>query len=70
MMRERGLEVGQTTIFRWVRKFAPGVNKRVRTHLKLAGAAYRLDETYIKGILLPEITLATELVERPLPGPR
>ncbi len=48
MMRERGLSVDHTTIFRWVQKYAPEINKRIRPHLKLAGASYRLDETYIK----------------------
>jgi IS6 family transposase len=47
-MRERGLSVDHTTIFRWVQKYAPEINKRLRPHLKLAGASYRLDETYIK----------------------
>lgn len=48
MMRERGLSVDHTTIFRWVQKYAPEINKRIRPHLKLAGASYRLDETYVK----------------------
>src|SRR5947199_3207967 len=48
MMRERGLIVDHTTVFRWVQKYAPEINKRIRLHLKLAGASYRLDETYIK----------------------
>jgi IS6 family transposase len=48
MIRERGLSVDHTTIFRWVQRYAPEINKRIRPHLKLAGASYRLDETYIK----------------------
>jgi transposase, IS6 family len=28
--------------------YAPEINKRLRPHLKLAGASYRLDEAYIK----------------------
>ena len=48
MMRERGLSVDHTTIFRWVQKYGPEINKRIRPHLKLAGASYRIDETYIK----------------------
>lgn len=47
-MRERGLSVDHTTIFRWVQKYAPELNNRIRPHLKLAGASYRIDETYIK----------------------
>ena len=47
-MRERGLTVDHTTIFRWVQRYAPEINKRIRPHLKLSGASYRVDETYIK----------------------
>ena len=48
MMQERGLSVDHSTIFRWVQRYAPEINKRIRPHLKLAGASYRLDETYVK----------------------
>ncbi len=48
MMRERGLSVDHTTVWRWVQRYAPEINKRIRPHLKLAGTSYRLDETYIK----------------------
>lgn len=48
MMRERGLTVDHTTVWRWVQQYAPEINKRIRPHLKLAGASYRVDETYIK----------------------
>ncbi len=47
-MRERGLDVDHTTVFRWVQRYAPEINKRMRPHLKLSGASYRVDETYIK----------------------
>ncbi len=48
MMHERRLSVHYSTIFRWVQRYAPKINKRIRPHLKLAGASYRIDETYIK----------------------
>jgi len=48
MMRERGLSVDHSTVFRWVQRYAPEINKRIRPHLKLAGASYRIDETYVK----------------------
>jgi transposase-like protein len=48
MMKERGLTIDHTTVWRWVQKYAPEINKRLRPHLKLAGASYRVDETYIK----------------------
>ncbi len=48
MMRERGLDVDHSTVFRWVQRYAPEINKRVRQHLKMTGTSYRVDETYIK----------------------
>src|SRR2546421_5214876 len=48
MMRERGLDVDHSTVFRWVQRYGPEINKRVRPHLKMSGASYRVDETYIK----------------------
>jgi transposase-like protein len=48
MMRERGLDVNHSTIFRWVQRYAPEINERIRQHLKMSGTSYRVDETYIK----------------------
>lgn len=48
MMRERGLNVDHSTVFRWVQKYAPEINKRIRPYLKMSGTSYRVDETYIK----------------------
>jgi transposase-like protein len=47
-MRERGLDVDHTTVFRWVQRYAPEINKRMRQHLRMSGTSYRVDETYIK----------------------
>jgi transposase-like protein len=48
MMRERGLGIDHSTVFRWVQRYAPEINKRVRQRLKMSGTSYRVDETYIK----------------------
>ena len=48
MMRGRGLDVDHSTVFRWVRRYAPEINKRIRPHLKMSGASFRVDETYIE----------------------
>jgi len=34
MMRERGLHLDHTTIYRWVQQCAPELEKRCRPHLK------------------------------------
>jgi len=48
MVRERGLTVDHVTIFRWVQRYAPEINRRMRPHLKMSGTSFRLDETYVK----------------------
>ena len=48
MMRERGVYVDHTTIFRWVQRYAPELDKRCRPYLKTTNDSYRVDETYIK----------------------
>jgi IS6 family transposase len=48
MMRERGLSVDHTTIYRWVQHYAPELEKRCRPHLKTTNDSWRVDETYIK----------------------
>ncbi len=48
LMRERGLAVDHPTVWRWVQRYAPEINKRIRPYLKMSGTSYRVDETYIK----------------------
>jgi transposase-like protein len=48
MMLERGLNVDHSTVYRWLQRYAPEINKRIRQHLKMSGTSYRVDETYIK----------------------
>ena len=48
MMRERGLHVDHTTIYRWVQRSAPELDKRSRPHLKATTDSWRVDETSIK----------------------
>jgi transposase, IS6 family len=48
LMRERGLRVDHTTIYRWVQHSAPELDKRCRPHLKACNDSCKVDETYIK----------------------
>src|SRR2546423_1547628 len=48
MMRERGLCVDHTTIYRWVQQYAPELEKRCKPHLKATNDSWRVDETYVK----------------------
>jgi IS6 family transposase len=46
LMRERGVWVDHTTVFRWVQCYAPELDKRCRPQLKATNDSYRVDETY------------------------
>ena len=48
IMVERGLSVDQTTIYRWVQRDAPELEKRCRPHVKACNDCWRVDETTIK----------------------
>ena len=37
-----------TTIYRWVQRYAPELDKRCRPHLKACNDSWKVDETYIK----------------------
>src|ERR1700724_987008 len=47
-MRERGLQIDHTTIYRWVQCYAPELEKRCRPHLKKTTDSWCVDETYVK----------------------
>lgn len=47
-MQERGIEVDHSTLNRWVLKYAPELDKRIRAHLRPTNNSWRVDETYIK----------------------
>jgi transposase-like protein len=48
LMTERGLSVDHTTIWRWLQRYAPELNRRVRRELKRTGSSWRVDETYVR----------------------
>ena len=48
MMRERGLCVDHTTIYRWVQRYAPEIDKRCRPFLRRTNDSYRIDETDVR----------------------
>ncbi len=48
MMAERGIEVDPSTLFRWVQRYAPELEKRVRWYQGYRSGSWRVDETYIR----------------------
>ena len=47
-MQEPGVEVDHSTINRWVLKYAPELDKRIRPYLNQTNDSWRVDETYIE----------------------
>ncbi len=47
-MQERGIEVDHSTINRWVLKYAPELDRRIRSHLQPTNDSWRVDETDVK----------------------
>ena len=48
MMAERGLSLDHSTIWRWVQRYAPILNQRIRRELRGRNGSWRVDETYIR----------------------
>ena len=48
LMMERGLDVDHSTIGRWVLRYAPELNKRVRREIRPPNRSWRVDETYVR----------------------
>ncbi len=48
LLAERGLEVDHTTIWRWVQRYAPELEQRLRSHRQPTNDSWRVDETYVR----------------------
>ena len=48
MMSERGVSVHPSTIFRWVQRYAPEIEKRIRQYQGSRSGSWRVDETYVR----------------------
>ena len=49
MMGEQGAAVDHSTIYRWVQRYAPEIEKRLRWQWRApCSTSWRVDETYVK----------------------
>jgi transposase, IS6 family len=49
MLRDRGVSVDHTTVYRWIQAYAPELEKRLRPHLRPTNGSWRVDDkTYLK----------------------
>ena len=48
LLTERGLVVDHTTIWRWVQRYAPELEQRLRSHRRSTNDSWRVDETYVR----------------------
>src|SRR3954452_12813410 len=50
IMCERNLSIDPSTIWRWVQRYAPELNERIRRELKPTNGSWRTDETYVRSL--------------------
>ena len=48
MMAERGVAVDHVTLNRWIQRYAPELEKRVRWYQGYRSSSWRVDETYVR----------------------
>jgi len=48
LLEERGLEADHTAVWRWVQRYGPELEQRLRRHLKPTNKSWRVDETYLR----------------------
>ena len=48
LLAERGLHADHVTVWRWVQRYAPEMERRLRRRLKPTSDSWRVDETYIR----------------------
>jgi transposase, IS6 family len=48
LLAERGISVDHVTLWRWVQRYAPELEKRLRKRLKATNDSWRVDETYVR----------------------
>jgi transposase, IS6 family len=48
MTQERGVKVDPSTIFRWVQRYTPELEKRIRPYQGHRSGSWRVDETYVR----------------------
>jgi transposase, IS6 family len=48
MLADRGVAVDHTTMYRWVQRFAPELERRLRSHLRPCRGPWHVDATYVR----------------------
>jgi transposase-like protein len=48
LLAERGLHADHVTVWRWVQRYAPEIQRRLRPRLRPTNDSWRVDETYIR----------------------
>ena len=61
MLRDRGVAVDHTTIFRWIQAYAAELEKRIRLHLRPTNGSWRVDETLRDPLIFTSLNQALVL---------
>jgi IS6 family transposase len=67
-MLERNVSIDHVTICRWVQRYAPVSNLRIRREMRSPNRSWRIDETYVKvagkwAYVYPAVDSAGETIE-------
>jgi transposase, IS6 family len=48
LLIKRGLDTDHVTVWRWVQRYAPELERRLRARLKSTNKSWRVDETFVR----------------------
>src|SRR5580692_4176093 len=48
LLAERGLRADHVTVWRWVQRYTPEIQRRLRPQLRPTNDSWRMDETYVR----------------------
>src|SRR3954447_24037526 len=65
LLEERCLEADHTTVWRWVQRYGPELDHRLRRLLKPTNKSWRVDETYGRPCFFECVVNAMQLKPRP-----
>jgi transposase-like protein len=64
MLADRGVEVDHVSLYRWVQRFAPELEKRVRRHLRPCRGSWHVDETTARRALAGAEAMAMAMLAK------
>lgn len=64
LLDERGLQTGHTTVWRWVQRYGPELEQRIRRHLKPTNKSWPVDAVAGTDLCITLTTSSNRTIER------